>query len=106
MKTISKILLAMILLLWGAVVCGAAAALPAAPSWYEHADVMEWVIGGLFSLVLFLMLRTLSKVDRNQNRLFERLDALTKEFYMLQGEHNAMKNRCMGRASAAGNRPD
>jgi hypothetical protein len=67
---------------------------PARPTWWEHVDLMQVLIGGLFCLVLWFMVRTLRKIDTNQALLFRRLDDLCKEFYVLQGEHNARKKEC------------
>lgn len=65
-----------------------------APSWFEHVDLMQIIIAGLFILVCGFMVRTIKKIDANQARLFEKLDALSEDFYTLRGEHNAMKARC------------
>jgi len=72
------------------------------PTWFEHPDLMQVIIGGLTVIVMFFFLRTLKKIDGNQNRLFERLDDLTNQVNIMQGEHNAMMGRC--RASAGKNR--
>jgi hypothetical protein len=91
----------------------ALAAMEPKPSWYEHVDFMEILIGGLLGMVLFFMLRTLSKIDRNQNRLFQVLDDLRCEFYTIRGEHNVMMGRCGApdrpqtrQQSGNGERPD
>jgi predicted outer membrane lipoprotein len=72
------------------------------PSWFEHVDLMQITICGLGLVVMFFIVRTLKKIDGNQNRLFERLDDLTNQVNIMQGEHNAMMGRC--RASAGKNR--
>ena len=64
------------------------------PTWFEHPDLMEVLIGGLFMMVLWLLVRTLKKIDANQSLLFHRIDDLCAEFYELRGEHKAMKERC------------
>ncbi len=60
----------------------------------EHTDVLTWLIGGLLVVISFFITRTLLKIDRNQNRLFNRLDELSREFYILQGEHNTRSGNC------------
>lgn len=101
--------------LFALIALAAAPPSPPAPSWNEHADLMSLVIGALIMLVCFFMLRTLKKIDRSQNRLYERLDALCKQVDTLQGEHNMMKNFCAGASAVAaalapkpptGGRPD
>jgi uncharacterized membrane protein YhdT len=64
------------------------------PSWFEHVDLMQVTIGGLFLIVLWFMIRTLRKIDANQALLFKKIDDLCAEFYELRGEHKAMKERC------------
>jgi len=65
------------------------------PSWFEHVDLMQVVIGGLGLLIMWFIARTLRKIDANQTSLFNRLNDLSEEFYTLKGEHNAIKNRCL-----------
>ncbi len=76
-----------------------------APSWNEHSDLMTILIGMLITLVCFFMIRTLAKIDRNQSRLFEKLDALSSRVDTLQGEHNVMRSLCSVRKTSA-ERPD
>jgi len=59
------------------------------PSWFEHVDLMQALIGTLFLIVAWFMIRTLNKIDKNQTRLFERQDLLEKDFYELRGEHKS-----------------
>jgi hypothetical protein len=65
------------------------------PSWFEHVDLMQVIIGGLGLLIMWFIARTLRKIDANQTSLFNRLNDLSEEFYTLKGEHNAIKNRCL-----------
>ncbi|MHB8149982.1 MAG: hypothetical protein ACYDIB_07445 [Desulfobulbia bacterium] len=55
----------------------------------EHFDVVQWLLGAMFLLIMSLVARTLKSVDRNQTELFGRLKDLEKEFYELKGEHRA-----------------
>jgi|GEM_PF-1220627 len=95
MKSICAVLLTIPMLIW-AVLSIAAVQVDGSPgpSWFEHVDLMQTIIAALFGAVLWLMIRTLKKIDVNQARLFERLDLLCSEFYTLRGEHNAIKERC------------
>ena len=47
---------------------------------------------GLISLLLtvvgFFGVRTLRKIDANQSLLFDQMENLSREFYLLKGEHN------------------
>jgi len=65
------------------------------PTWFEHVDLMQALLYGLGVLVIFLLARTLKKIDANQTSLFNRLNDLSEEFYLLKGEHNAIKDRCI-----------
>jgi hypothetical protein len=53
---------------------------------------MNIVIGVLFSVIGALALRTISKIDKNQARLYAWIEKLSKDFYQLQGYHNARIN--------------
>lgn len=63
------------------------------PTWFQ---VMNVVIAALFGIVAWFLVRTLKKIDANQALLFSRLDCLSREFYELKGEHNAIKQKCRG----------
>jgi len=62
------------------------------PTWFQ---VMNVVIAALFGIVAWFLVRTLKKIDANQALLFSRLDCLSREFYELRGEHNAVKQKCL-----------
>ena len=59
------------------------------PSWFEHVDLMQAAIVALIFIVGWFAIRTLKKIDSNQNELFNRLHSLETEFHVLKGEHNA-----------------
>lgn len=49
----------------------------------------------LMSILGFLAIRTLNKIDSNQTELFNRVHSIEKDFYELRGEHYAHdKGRC------------
>ena len=77
------------------IVLASAAALPVAqPSWYEHVDLMQFVIVALAIIAVWGLRRTLSKIDANQTRLFEMYDDLQGRLSSLEGEHKqAMRGR-------------
>ena len=77
-----------------AVAAAAQAVSPDTPSWFEHVDLMQIIIAGLFVLVLWLLTRTLGKIDANQALLFQKLGDVCRQVDTLQGEHNAIKARC------------
>ena len=64
------------------------------PSWFQHVDLMNVIIGVLFTVVAWFLVRTLKKIDTNQATLFTRLECLSREFYLLKGEHEAIKDKC------------
>ncbi len=59
----------------------------------EHFDVMQILVGALFAIVAWFVVRTISKVDRNQTLLFQRLSTLEGKFYELLGEHRVQTRR-------------
>lgn len=63
------------------------------PSWFEHVDLMQVIIGALFALVIWFLIRTINKVDQNQSILFQRLTNLEQSFFELRGEHRAQHDR-------------
>lgn len=96
MKIVSGLVLCTSILVWAVIALAAVtqAASDSVPSWYEHVDLMQTVIAGLFLLALWFLVRTLTKIDANQSLLFKKVDELCKDFYTLQGEHQALKNKC------------
>lgn len=51
--------------------------------------------GTLMSILGFLAIRTLNKIDSNQTELFNRVHSIEKDFYELRGEHYAHdRGRC------------
>ncbi len=66
----------------------------AGPSWGEHLDVVNVIIGFLFMALVGIIVWQVKKIDKNQALLFDLLRTLSKDFYTLEGEHNATKGRC------------
>lgn len=95
-RTLSGITLIIAVLFWNVIALAAVtqATSTMVPSWFEHVDLMQIIIAGLFMLILWFLTRTLGKIDRNQALLFSKLDAVCKQVDTLQGEHNAIKARC------------
>lgn len=60
------------------------------PTWVQHWDVISGLVGGLFIIVSFFMVRTLKKIDQNQTELFQRLHNLENDFHELKGEHKVL----------------
>jgi len=60
----------------------------------EMDDFIKALIGGLFIIVGWFFIRTISKVDRNQTAIFEKLDGLCRDFDRLKAEHDVIKERC------------
>lgn len=68
----------------------------AQPSWFEHVDLMQVLIGVLFCIVTFFFVRTLKGLDRNQDLLFSKHNKLEEKHNILatvvaelKGEHKA-----------------
>lgn len=71
---------------------------------FQHQDVVTLFIWILMTVAVFSLaglvafaVRTLKKVDANQNIMFERLHSLETEFMTMKGEHRMMmklKNGC------------
>ena len=96
MRILSGVVLCIMILVLAVIALAAVTqvASPSTPSWFEHADLMQATIAGLFVVVLWFLIRTLRKIDTNQGLLFKKIDDLCKDFYTLQGEHQALKNKC------------
>lgn len=63
------------------------------PTWYEHVDLMQILIGFLFIVTGWFLIYTLKKIDDNQSEIFRRLIKLEKSTAELWGEHHiAVKN--------------
>lgn len=58
----------------------------------ENVDVLSTILGICFTVIGYFAVRTLSKIDRNQNLLFEQVTSLWKELYQLKGEHIAVQS--------------
>lgn len=59
------------------------------PTWFEHVDLMQVMIGGLFAAVLFFLTRTLKKIDYSQSCLFAKYDNHEHRLSTLEGAHSA-----------------
>jgi len=57
-------------------------------------SLVQWGVAGLFAIIGFFGIRTLKSIDNNQKVLFEQLNALSRDFYQLKGEHRATVERC------------
>lgn len=70
---------------------------PAAPpSWFEHVDLMQVIIGVLFIITGWFLVYTLKKIDDNQSEIFRRLIALEKSSAELWGEHRVALKKHQG----------
>lgn len=96
MRILSAALLLILIMICAVIGFGAtqAATNPAAPSWFEHVDLMSLIVWALILVVVWFLVRTLRKIDTNQALLFSKMDDLCADFYTLRGEHNAIKERC------------
>lgn len=74
--------------------CRLAIAADSRPTWFEHVDLMQVLIGGLFVAVCWFFIRTLQQIDKNQCALFDRMNNLERDFSELKGEHQAITGRC------------
>lgn len=67
------------------------------PTWTEHLDLIQWIIGALFLSLVWFIVRTLKKIDANQNMLFEKYGDVHERLSHLEGAHDArtgMKLSC------------
>ncbi len=64
-------------------------------SWLEHADLMSVIISALIMVLLGFIARTIKKIDVNQSLLFSKIDTLSRDFYTMQGEHNAIHRKML-----------
>lgn len=58
-------------------------------SWIEQWDVLRIIVGSLFLIVGFFLVRTLTKFDKNQDLIFERLRETENELAELKGRCEA-----------------
>lgn len=81
-----------VMILTVAAVCIAAQMSPPqdGPSWAEHLDMVNLVLYGLIVMLVWFTIRLIRKYDKNQDIMFERVTALSRDFYTLQGEHNGI----------------
>ncbi len=66
----------------------------APPSWNEHFDLLNIIVGFLFVSLVGLVVYLVRKIDANQTVLFDKLANLSKDFYILDGEHRGIHGRC------------
>lgn len=57
-------------------------------------DVVGIAVTTLIALVGFLLARTLTKIDKNQDLLFTKLDVVKEKLDTLQGEHESRSAQC------------
>lgn len=82
-----KFIVALTFGLTSAVALGETRILSTQPSWFEHVDLMQVVIGVLFVITGWFLVYTLKKIDDNQSEIFRRLIKLEKSNAELWGEH-------------------
>jgi hypothetical protein len=60
------------------------------------APVLMAIIGYAVQMIVvvvgFFLVRTLTKIDRNQVELFQRITSIERDFYELRGEHKARRD--------------
>ena len=71
------------------------------PDWAEHAQTIVYVLGGfaaaLLSLVSWMMIRAIGKIDTNQTKLFVKYEDFENRLSHIEGAHGArtgMKLSC------------
>lgn len=72
------------------VLSSAANATNIALPWYERIDLFQVVAASAILIVAWFFVRTLRQIDLNQRILADSLNELSREFYRLQGEHQAI----------------
>lgn len=55
------------------------------PSWLEHWDIVRVMISALFLITGWFLVRTLTKIDKNQDALFGRLREAEEKIAELKG---------------------
>lgn len=63
------------------------------PSLGEHADLLQIIVGVCVTVILFLSVRTLDKIDANQTKLFALIGELQKKVYRLEGAHEVLHGK-------------
>ena len=62
------------------------------PEAFEAVKLLLYIFA---MIAVFLLIRTLVKIDASLKELFERMNNLSKDFYQLKGEHTAIKEHCL-----------
>ena len=65
-------------------------------TWMHNVDLMAVSIRGLCAVVVWLGIRTLTKIDKNQSNLFEVFEDHERRLSKLEGEHSARMIRWHG----------
>ena len=58
-------------------------------TWLHNMDLMAVSIKGLCAVVVWLGIRALTKIDKNQTKLFEVFEDHERRLSKLEGEHRA-----------------
>lgn len=59
-------------------------------SWIHHVDILQVITGSAILAVAWFFIRTLKQIDSNQKETARQLAGLSKEFYQLKGQHDAL----------------
>ena len=60
-----------------------------APSFAEHWDVVQVILGIAVIVVAWFLVHTLLVIEKSQGKLWTQMDEFRKDFYKLQGQHEA-----------------
>jgi hypothetical protein len=58
------------------------------------AEIVKYLVTGLGSIAAFYAVNTLAKIDRNQERITDKLNGVETRMTIIETEHNLMKGRC------------
>ena len=70
---------------------------PSDPTWFEHVDLMQVIMGGMFMALGWFMIRTLHSIEKTLCVLFKKYEEIDKKHDCLRGEFNQMRGEHIAR---------
>ncbi|MDD2365169.1 MAG: hypothetical protein PHN84_03300 [Desulfuromonadaceae bacterium] len=69
------------------------------PTWFEHVDLMQTMMGSLFLILGWFMIRTLHSIEKSIGILFKKYEEIDKNHDALRGEFNQLRGEHIARHS-------
>lgn len=95
LKIFSGAMFFFLVVIW-AVFAFAAVGQMSSPSWYEHVDLMQVAVVGLFSVFIWFSVRTLKAIESKVKAMDEKQDKMDHRLSLLEGAHEARTSMGIG----------